>query len=90
MNLAILTVSAGLVASADRRSSVNVRLLGVGVGVLDANERRGTRGDAAFVLGTRRGEKPSHFNFTSPQPLICVCLKLDKICSHSLANEFPQ
>ena len=35
MNLALFTVSADLVAPADPRSSVSVRLLGVAAGVLD-------------------------------------------------------
>ena len=42
-NLALFTISADLSASADLRSSVSVRLLGLAVGVLDANEPRGKR-----------------------------------------------
>ena len=53
VNLALFTVSADLIDPPDPRSSVSVRLLGVAVGVLDTNEPRGTRGDAAFV---RRGD----------------------------------
>ena len=45
---------------------MSVRLLGVAVGALDTNEPRGTtRGDAAFVVETLRGEKPVH---SSPPP----------------------
>ena len=51
-NLALFTVSADLIAPADPRSSMSICLLGVAVGVFDANERRGTRGDEAFVVGT--------------------------------------
>ena len=38
---------------------MSVRLLGVAIGVLDTNEPRGTRGDAAFVVETLGGDKPS-------------------------------
>ena len=88
MNLALFTVSADLIdPPADPRSSVSVRLLGVAVGVLDTNEPRGTRGDAAFVVGTLGGEKPLHSSTPSaPSPStmlrgclcsVCVCLMLD-------------
>ena len=48
----VFTVSADLIAPTDPRSSVSVRLLGVAVGVLDANKPRGTCCDAAFVVET--------------------------------------
>ena len=75
---------------ADRGSSVNVRLLGVGVGVLNTIERRGTRGDEASSWEHEEGEKFCTFQRHQPQPLIhalllsliCVCLKLNQICSH--------
>ena len=67
MNLALFTVFADLIASADPRSSVSVCLLGVAIGVLDTNEPRGTRGDAAFVVGALGGEKRLHYS-TPPAP----------------------
>ena len=76
MNYALLTVSADFVASVDRRSSVNVRLLGSGIGGLNTNDPRGSpRGDAAFVLGTLRGKQPLHSSVPPvPDPYyVVVC-----------------
>ena len=69
-------------------SSVSVPLLGVAVGVLDTNEPRGTRGDAAFVVGTLGSDEPLHSS-TSPAPSpsamlhgclcsVCCVFELDK------------
>ena len=90
MNLALFTVSADLSASADPRSSVNVRLLGVAVVVLDTNQPRGTRGNAEVFVGILGGENRCTLQRHQPQPLshalwlflIFVCLMFDKVCSH--------
>ena len=86
MNLALFTVSADHIAPADPRYSVSIRLIDVALGALDTNEPRGTRSDAAFVVGTLGGKKPLHSSTPlAPQPcfvivfVLCVCLMLDKV-----------
>ena len=86
---ALLTVSADLSASADPRPSVSVRLLGVAVGVLNANEPRGTRGgDEAFVVGTLGGEK-SLQSSTSPAPIHQPPAPSPSATLYKFCNDWP-
>ena len=90
-SLALFTISADLIAFADPRSSVSVRLLRAAVGALDTKKPRSTRGDAAFVLGTVGGGNSLHYSTTpapSPSAMLCGCLCSDfvfdeaSVCSH--------